>query len=73
MTSSPILSDLILKVVDCVVEPSAKTYDCCPMKSASLTVLVRFNVEKTSAGMLTSDAPLSKSRSRKLLSRMNRL
>jgi hypothetical protein len=55
----PTFSDLIANVNDCDFEPSAKTYVCSPIISLSLIVLARLNVEKTSAGTLTSAAPLS--------------
>jgi hypothetical protein len=56
---SPNFRDLIVKTADCVFDPSAKIYVCSPVMSESLTVPVRTNVEKTSAGILTSLAPLS--------------
>jgi len=47
------------KVWDGTAEPSASLYVLFPRKSASRSVPVRINVSTTSAGMLTSDAPLS--------------
>ena len=46
-------------MIDRDLEPSANTYVCSPIISESLIVCVRTNVEKTSAGTLTSAAPLS--------------
>jgi hypothetical protein len=58
-TLSPTFNDRILNVIDCDFEPSAKTYILWPKMSEPLIVPVRFNVEKTSIGMLTSAAPPS--------------
>jgi hypothetical protein len=55
----PTFSDLIVKVTAWAFDPSARTYVCSPIMSASLMVPVLVNVRKTSAGTLTSAAPLS--------------
>ena len=62
----PTFSDLMTNVCEGTFEPSASTYVFSSRKSVSLRVFVRIKVITTSAGMLTSAAPLStiKSRSR---------
>ena len=56
---SPTRSDLIRNVTDGTFVPSASTYVLSPRKSESLRVPVLMRVNTTSAGMLTSAAPLS--------------
>src|SRR5262245_1623884 len=49
----------MMNVVDFASEPSASSYVCSPIVSVPVMVSVRINVEKTSAGKVTSAAPLS--------------
>ena len=58
-TLLPTLNELIRNVCEGTVEPFASTYVFSPRKSESLSVPVRIRVITTSAGMLTSAAPLS--------------
>ena len=48
-----------MNVSDCDVRPSAMTFVCWPIISEVFMVPVRVKVEKTSAGTVTIDAPLS--------------
>ena len=58
-TLSPTFSDLMRNIWDGAVDPSASLNNRLPRKSVSLIVPARINVITTSAGTVTSVAPLS--------------
>ena len=64
---SPTRSDLIRNVAEGIEEPSSQTYVFDPVKSVSDSVPVRHKVDTTSAGILTSLAPLSMMKSKSIL------